>query len=88
MAEVRQLKPTEVTASFAPIPELIEELERLLEQAKSGKLRGAAWAVVFEADAKPDGEATCGFVRGPYTRYAMAFALSELRIKWEAKEHG
>lgn len=87
-AEVVALRPTEVTASFAPIPELIEELEKLVEYAKTGKLRACAWAVVFEADAKPDGEVSHGWARGPYTVFGLTHAIDKLAWRWKAKEHG
>lgn len=88
MAEVRSLRPTEVTASFKPVKGLIEELEKLLEQARTGKLRACGWAVVFEADAKPDGECAHGWARGPYTSFALSHAIEKLAWQWKAREHG
>ena len=88
MSEIVALRPTEVTASFAPIPELIQELEKLIEQARTGKLRACAWAVVYEADAKPDGEVAHGWARGPYTVFALSHAVEKLAWQWKAKEHG
>lgn len=88
MADPVPLRPTEVTASFEPIKDLIEELEKLVVLAKSGKLRACGWAVVFEADAKPDGEVANGWARGPYTAFALSHAIEKLSHRWKAQEHG
>ncbi len=88
MAEVVALKPEAVTASFAPVSGMAEELEKLLALAKSGKLRACAWAVVYEADAKPDGEIGHGWARGPYTAFGLTAAIEQLNYAWKAKEYG
>lgn len=81
------LRPSAVTASFSPVPELVEELEKLLALAKSGKMRAAAWAVVYEADAKPDGEVSSGWARGPYTSFGLTAAIERLNYRWKKHEH-
>lgn len=81
------MKPEAVRASFAPIKGIVEELEKLLEQAKSGKLQACAWAVVFEADAKPDGEVAHGWAHGPYTSFALTAAIERLSFRWKRHEY-
>ena len=76
----------EVVGAFAPVPELIEELEKLLGQAKSGKLRACAWATVYHADAKPDGEVASGWARGPYTGFGLTAAIERLNYRWKKQE--
>lgn len=87
-ATVSPLRPAAVTASFAPVPELIEELEKLLAQAKSDKMRAAAWAVVLEEDAKPDGAVSGGWARGSYTSFALTAAIERLTYYWKKHEWG
>lgn len=79
-------KPEAIVGAFAPVPELISEIEKLLEQAKTGKLRAAAWAVVYEADAKPDGEVAHGWARGPYTTFGLTAAIERLSYRWRKAE--
>lgn len=86
MSDVVPLRPAAVTASFAPVPELIDEIEKLLAQAKSGKMRAAAWAVVYEADAKPDGEVSNGWARGPFTTFGLTAAIERLSYRWKKHE--
>ncbi len=85
-ARVVQFKPEAVVGSFAPIPELVEELTKLLEEAKSGKLRAAAYALVYHEDGKPDGTVSHGWTRGPYTAFAVTEAIELLSWRWK-KEH-
>lgn len=82
-----QFKPEAVVGAFAPIPELISEIEKLLEFAKTGKLRAAAWAVVYEADSKPDGEVAHGWARGPYTAFGLTAAVERLTYHWKKHEY-
>ncbi len=79
------IKPA-VTGAFAPIPELVEQIEALLEHAKTGKLRAATWATVYEADDKPDGEVGSGWARGPYTAFGLSAAIERLNFHWKNHE--
>lgn len=83
---VKLFKPEAVVGAFVPVSELITEIEKLLDQAKTGKLRAAAWAVVFEADAKPDGEVAHGWARGPYPAFGLTAAIARLNYHWQRKE--
>lgn len=84
--EVLAFKPEAVVGTFPPVPELIAEIEKLLAEARSGKLRAAAWAVVFHADGKPDGEVSSGWARGPYTAYGVTAAIERLSYRWKKHE--
>ena len=44
MTEVINIKPMAMRGSFEPVPELVEEIEKLLTLAKTGKLRAIACA--------------------------------------------
>lgn len=86
MGAVHPLKPLQ--GSFEPVGDMIVELEKLLESAKSGKLRACAWAAVYEADAKPDGEIGSGWARGPYTAFGLTAAIERLSFRWKKHEYG
>ncbi len=90
LARARKLRfrPEAVVGSFAPVPELVAEIEKLLEQAKLGNLRAAAWAVVYHADGKPDGEVASGWVRGPFTGFAVSAAIERLNFHWLKHQWG
>ena len=75
--------PTKVSNPFEPDPKVVEHCERLLEQARSGKLRGLAYATVTHDDLVPAGEINWGFHSGSAVVYAMGEAISRLRYKWD-----
>lgn len=80
-AGVLPFKPAAVVGSFAPVPELVSELEKLLALAKTGELRGLAWAGVSHDGHVPDGNVLSGWARGPYTRWGMFAALDRLHFR-------
>lgn len=82
MTEVINIKPMAMRGSFEPVPELVEEIEKLLTLAKTGKLRAIACALVKHDDHFPDGTINSMWVRGPYTNFALAAAISRLAHKW------
>lgn len=83
---VTVIKPEAVKGSFAPVPELVEEIEKLLALAKEGKMRAAAWAVVYHDDHAPDAEVASGWARGPYTNWALTAAIERLSHYWTREQ--
>ena len=88
MSKVARRHIEAVKVPFAPVPEVIDELERLLAAAKSGKLRACAWAVVYHNDIAPDGDVDSGFARGPWTAFALTDAIERLRYRWQEAQYG
>lgn len=83
MSEVHQLKmPERVKNSFPSNQTLVEQLETLLASAKSGKLRSAAFAVVYHDDLVPDGEVGEGWEVASGTRFALSHAIMRLNHRW------
>lgn len=76
-------KPRAVENEFAPDPKLIEHCERLLADAKSGKLRAVAYAVVHHDGLVPAGEINRGFYNVPGTGFALGESISRLRHAWD-----
>lgn len=85
-AKVTSLKPEVIKGSFAPVPELIEEIEKLLASAKAGEMRAAAWAVVYHDGHAPDAAVASGWARGPYTTFAMTAAIDRLKFYWSKEQ--
>lgn len=50
MSKVVSLKGTEIVAPGTPNPDVITELEKLVEMAKAGEIEGIAYAVLFHDD--------------------------------------
>lgn len=64
-----------------PNTKLISMLEGMLESARKGELQAVACACVYANDLEPGGGTSFGLQMAPYTRHAMAFALSEMNHK-------
>lgn len=75
--------PRAVENEFAPDPELIRHCEGLLEQARSGKLRGVAYGVVHHDGLVPAGEINWGFYAVNGTSIALGESISRLRHAWD-----
>lgn len=66
------------TIKGAPNPDVIEELERLLEDARRGDLEAIAYCTVY-----PDSKGT-GWAGGSGTRDAVAAAIMMLQHRYAA----
>lgn len=64
-----------------PIPELVAKLESLLEQAKTGELRGMVYALVTQPEGAPLPVIATGWW-GPHQRDAMAHGIMLLQAGW------
>lgn len=80
--------PTEVRRPFAPDPKIIDHCERLLADAKSGKLRGLAYGVVYHDGLVPMGEVNWGFHSTVGAAFALGEAISRLRHAWDKDRDG
>jgi hypothetical protein len=68
---------------FAPDPTVVEQCHKLLQAAKSGELRGFAYATVMHDDLCEAGKTGCGFVLGGSgVMFALSHALQRLRRHW------
>lgn len=83
-AEVKTL-PTQHKEAFSPVPEVIKEIEHLLELAKSGKMTGIATACVYHDDLCIDGATGSGWAYAKGTAHAMGSAIHALSWRWGAK---
>ncbi len=68
---------------FEPHPPLVKMLEDMLADAKEGKLQAVICGCVYSNDLEPGGATGVGISTSPYTRYAMAYAVSELNVLWQ-----
>ena len=80
MADVTQLRQHK--ERFEPFKPLVEQLEALLEEAKAGRLRAAAVAIVRHDDLTPDAETTAFIVQAPGTYHATSHAIQGLVRRW------
>lgn len=87
MGEVTKITPKQVDRFTDPFPDLVAELEKLLESAKSGKMRACAWAVVYTDGLAPDGEVATGWARSGGTNFALSAAIARLTHRWDRHEH-
>lgn len=85
--EVVKLGPRKIDRFTDPFPGLVEELERLLAEAKAGTLRAAAWAVVRSDGISPDAEVATGWARAGGTSFALSAAIARLTHRWDRHEH-
>ena len=60
-------------------PYLIETLQQLLEHAKSGELRGVAYATVYGRD---NGSVGTGWSGGAGTQHVLSTGVSMLQIEY------
>jgi hypothetical protein len=87
MGDVALLGPRKVDRFTDPFPALVEELERLLAEAKSGTLRAAAWAIVRTDGMSPDAEVATGWAQAGSTNFALSAAIARLTHRWDQHEH-
>lgn len=80
--KVRQF-PRAHVEPFDPIPAVIHHCERLLQDAKSGRLRGMAYATIYNDDLSPAGSVDHGFCCGSGTYYAMSHGVRRLVHAWD-----
>lgn len=64
------------------MPELISELESLLADARSGKLRALAWGSVLHDGVAPDAQVQTGWACAPLTTWATYAAIAKLVFRW------
>lgn len=67
---------------FDPDPRLIRHCERLLADARSGKLRAVAYATVYHDDLSPAGSVDHGWAAAPGTYYATSHGVARLARAW------
>ena len=81
-ADVRPLL-REHKEPFAPVPEVVEQCYKLLQEAKSGNLRALAYATVRH-DGLTEGIAAMGFSTGgsPASVFPLTHAIELLRRRW------
>ena len=75
--------PHEVRLRFAPASPLVTHCERLLADAKSGRLRALVYGTVCHDGLSPAGSVDHGFCVGPGTYYAATHAVERLRRAWD-----
>lgn len=75
MGEVRTFEV--VSGGHGPLPELVETLEGLLEDARAGRLHGLAYCTVREG-----GEIGTGWDGGHGTRFPLGAAVSILSVRY------
>lgn len=85
MSEIHCLAPERYKQPFEPHAPLVEMLEQMLVYAKEGKMRAAAFAVVYHDDLVPDGEVTEGWQNARGTRFALSHGIGRLHHDWYAK---
>ena len=73
---------------FAPASPLIIHCERLLADAKSGRLRALVYGTVYHDNLSPAGSVDHGFCVGPGTYYAATHAVERLRRAWDRECDG
>lgn len=83
-AEVHAI-PVEHKVGFPPCPEVVKEVEHLLELAKAGKITGIATACVYHDDLCIDGTTGTGWAHSAGTGHAMGAAIAALNWRWQAK---
>lgn len=67
---------------FAPYEPLVRELEALLEEAKTGRLRAVAVALVRHDSLVADGETSPFIISAPGTYHAVSHAIQGLVRRW------
>lgn len=83
---IERFKPRAVENQFEPDAKLIEHVERLLVDAKSGKLRGLAYAVVAHDGLVPAGKIDWGIVSVVGVNFALGESISRLRHAWDNEQ--
>ncbi len=83
-----RFKPRAVENQFEADPKLIDHIERLLADAKSGKLRGLGLALVNHDGLVPAGEVSWWFYATRGTSYVLGEAISRLRHAWDKERDG
>lgn len=77
---VRSFPARKVSVAFEPNADIVAQCERLLEDAKSGLLRGMAVAVVRHNGLTPDHEITRGWAFDTVVGWAMEAAIGRLQV--------
>jgi hypothetical protein len=80
VAELREVPKQE---RWPPDPEIVKQLTDMLEDAKVGKIRAIAFAIVRADDGLEGGTATTGFVRNGASFYALSHAINYLKHRWD-----
>lgn len=81
MADVTPLLRQHKTG-FPPDPEVVKELEAALALAKEGKIRAVGLAAVYHDDLIPDGSTGDGWALTSGTRFALAYAIQSLQLRF------
>lgn len=75
--------PRAFALPFDPVPGVVAHVERLLADAKAGRLRALVYGVVWRDDISPAGAVDHGFACSPGTYYAASHAVERLRRGWD-----
>jgi hypothetical protein len=67
---------------FSPSKPIVEELEALLAEARTGKLQAVAVALVRHDDLTVDAETAHCMISAPGTKYALTHAIQTLVREW------
>jgi hypothetical protein len=86
-AEVKTL-PVQHKIGFAADPNIVKQIEAMLELAKSGKLQAVGWACVYHDGLIRDAETNSGWAAAGPTTYALGHAVSQLWWRWNAHRQG
>ena len=86
MAEVTPL-PRQHKVAFAADPEVVKMLEDALALAREGRIQAFGMAVVYHDDLVPGGEAGSGWALTSGTRFALAYAIQKLHMRFSRHCH-
>jgi hypothetical protein len=81
-AEITPIGPREHKERFAPVPDVVEVLHKLMQAAKKGELRAIAFATSTADNLTPNGLAGSGFVADKGDMFTLSHALATLNRRW------
>lgn len=75
--------PKEVKIAREPIADIVKECEQLLVDAKSGKIRSLAYAIVTAGTLTEDHRESTWYSAETYTLFAMTYSIHHLAYRWD-----